>query len=136
MIVPYAQHTGIEKLTEDILTLRCNAPVTNHLGTLHAGALYTLAESQSGLFLQRLFPALAGKVVPLLREGSMKYKKPVEDAVYAVADVSDEVLEKFEIMFARKGRGSITVSVLLKDEAGDVCAEGTFSWFVQKMEKN
>ena len=132
MIVPYAQQTGIEKFTEDTLTLKYEACVGNHLGTLHAGALYTLAESQSGLFLQRLFPSLEGKVVPLLREGSMKYKRPVEDAVYAAANVSDEVLEKFEMMFAKKGRGSITVSVLLKDEAGHVCAEGIFGWFVQK----
>lgn len=134
MTIPYAMHTGIEKVTEDIFALHRTDAVENHLQTIHAGALYTLAESQSGLFLQRLFPALAGKVIPLLREGSMKYKKPVEDAVYAVADVSDEVLEKFEIMFARKGRGSITVSVLLKDETDEVCAEGVFSWFVQKME--
>ncbi len=134
MTIPYAMHTGIEKVTEDTFALHRTDAVENHLQTIHAGALYTLAESQSGLFLQRLFPALAGKVIPLLREGSMKYKKPVEDAVYAVADVSDEVLEKFEIMFARKGRGSITVSVLLKDETDEVCAEGVFSWFVQKME--
>ena len=136
MEVPFAGYIGIEQHNEKTLMLRHHETVENHLQTIHAGALYTLAESQSGLFLQRLFPALEGKVIPLLREGSMKYKRALKDAVYAVADVSDEVLEKFEMMFAKKGRGSITVSVLLKDEAGHVCAEGTFGWFVQKMEEN
>ena len=134
MTVPFAHHTGIDKLTEDVLTLRNRTEVHNHLGSIHAGALYTLAESQSGLCLQRLFPALEGVVVPLLRDGSMKYRKPVTDAVYAIADVSDEALERFEEMFARKGRGSITVTVVLKDDSDAVCAEGTFHWYVQKVE--
>ena len=85
--------------------------------------------------MQQLFPALEGCVVPLLREGSMKYRKPVEDMVYATADVSDTVLEKFETQFSKKGRGSITVSVVLKDGSEDVCATGTFVWFVQKRDE-
>jgi acyl-coenzyme A thioesterase PaaI-like protein len=135
MIVPYAKHSGIEKLREDTLAIRNKEVLHNHIGTIHAGALYTLAESQSGLFLQQLFPALKGRVVPLLREGSMKYRKPAEKMVYATADVTDTVLEKFETQFSKKGRGSITVSVVLTDGSEDVCATGTFVWFVQKRDE-
>jgi acyl-coenzyme A thioesterase PaaI-like protein len=135
MIVPYAKHSGIEKLREDTLAIRNKEVLHNHIGTIHAGALYTLAESQSGLFLQQLFPALKGRVVPLLREGSMKYRKPAEEMVYATADVTDTVLEKFETQFSKKGRGSITVSVVLTDGSEDVCATGTFVWFVQKRDE-
>ena len=132
MEVPFAGYIGIQQHTEKTLMLRHHKTVENHLQSIHAGALYALAESQSGLCLQQLFPALEGKVIPLLREGSMKYKKPAEDVVYAAADVSEEALEKFEMMFARKGRGRITVTVLLKDGSGNVCAEGLFEWFVQR----
>jgi acyl-coenzyme A thioesterase PaaI-like protein len=135
MIVPYAKHSGVEKLREDTLAIRNKEVLHNHIGTIHAGALYTLAESQSGLFLQQLFPALKGRVVPLLREGSMKYRKPAEEMVYATADVTDTVLEKFETQFSKKGRGSITVSVVLTDGSEDVCATGTFVWFVQKRDE-
>ena len=134
MTIPYAMHTGIEKVTEDTFALHRTEAVENHLQTIHAGALYTLAESQSGLHLQLLFPKLEGEVIPLLRDGSMKYRKGVSDGVYAVASVSDASKEKFETMFAKKGRGSIRVDVTLKDDSGDVCAEGVFSWFIQKME--
>jgi acyl-coenzyme A thioesterase PaaI-like protein len=135
MLVPYARHSGVEKLTEDTLVIHSREDILNHIGTIHAGALYTLAESQSGLFLQRMFPALEGRVVPLLREGSMKYRKPVQDTVHAEADVREDVLEKFEMMFAKKGRGSITVTVVLKDKEGSVCAAGEFVWFVQKRDE-
>jgi len=129
--IPFVQHVGIEKLTEDTLTLNNQTALQNHLGTLHAGALYTLAETQSGLCLQRLYPELVGKTVPVLREGSMKYKNPVSEEVYALFDVSEEERERFEKQFFKKGRGVIAVTVRLMDEER-VCAEGRFVWFVQR----
>ena len=131
--IPFVQHTGIEKLTENTLALNNKTTLCNHMGTMHAGALYTLAESQSGLHLKTLYPELRDQVIPLLREGSMKYKKAVSEGVYALSDVSDEIKFQFEKQFSKKGRGSITVSVKLKDEAGDICAEGIFVWFIQSL---
>ncbi len=119
----------------ETLKLEDRDKLQNHMQTIHAAAQFTLAETQSGLFLQRLFPALEGMVVPLLREGSMKYRKPVTDTVYAMADVSDEMLENFETMFNKKGRGSIGVTVLLKDDAGEVYAKGVFVWFIQRRDQ-
>jgi hypothetical protein len=43
---------------------------------LHAGAQFTLAETQSGLYLQTLFPELESQVIAILRESKMRYKKP------------------------------------------------------------
>jgi len=39
----------------DSLELKFKKELTNHIGSIHAGALYTLAETQSGLFLQEQF---------------------------------------------------------------------------------
>ena len=131
--IPFVKHIGIAGLTENILTLNDTEELKNHLGTLHAGALYTLAESQSGLCLMQLFPALEGQVIPLLREGSMKYKKAVTGSVYAMADVCDDELEKFKMQFSQKGRGTVRVTVAVKNDADEVCARGTFQWFIQKV---
>jgi len=133
--IPFVQHSGVVNLKENVLMLEYQDERSNHLQTIHAGALYTLAESQSGLFLSYRFPAFEGSVVPLLREGSMKYKKPVKDYVYAVADASEDTLKVFERIFLKKGKGSIKVKVLLKNEDDEVCAVGTFNWFVQKRGK-
>jgi len=46
--------------------------------------------------------------------------------------VKDMSNADFETMFAKKGRGRIIVTVLLKDSSGNVCAEGLFEWFVQR----
>lgn len=131
--IPFVQHTGINKFTEHNLELQNRETVHNHLGTIHAGALFALAESQSGLCLQQLFPELEGKVVPVLRASTLKYKKPVTEGVYAVSDVNTEEKARFETTFLKKGRGSIVVSVVLKDGDGTVCVSGDFTWFVQKV---
>ncbi|MCW8838458.1 MAG: DUF4442 domain-containing protein [Thiovulaceae bacterium] len=67
--------------------------ILNHIKTIHASAQFALAETQSGIHLQRLFPELEEKVVPVLRDAQMKYKKPA--------------VEKFKTQFEKKGRGSL-----------------------------
>ena len=63
----------------------------------------------------------------------MKYKNPVSEEVYALSDVSEEELGRFERQFFKKGRGLIAVTVRLMDEER-VCTEGRFVWFVQRVE--
>ena len=53
--IPFAKYIGIEKEDEYTFKLKATNTVQNHLGTLHAAALYTLAETQSGLCLQKNF---------------------------------------------------------------------------------
>jgi len=132
--VPFVKHLEIETADDTHLQLTNHPVLHNHFGTLHAGALYTLAESQSALLLTTLFPTLADKVLPVLRSGGLTYKKPVTESVRASATLSDEEKERFLTHFHKKGRGSITVTVLLEDSAGTLCATGDFTWFVQRIE--
>ncbi len=130
--VPFVQTVGIGHKDADRLTLSNDPCLQNHLGTLHAGALYTLAETQSGLALMRLFPELRDKVIPLLRSGGLKYRHPVTESVVATAEVSQEERERFMKRFLDKGRATVTVTVRLTTEDEKICAEGDFVWFVQR----
>ncbi len=130
--VPFVQTVGIGHKDADRLTLSNDPCLQNHLGTLHAGALYTLAETQSGLALMRLFPELQEEVIPLLRSGGLKYRHPVTESVVATAYVLQEEQEHFMKRFSHKGRATVTVAVTLKTEEEKICAEGDFVWFVQR----
>jgi acyl-coenzyme A thioesterase PaaI-like protein len=74
--IAFVKLTGI-KQEEDNLSLEFNDNIQNHINTIHAGAQFTLAETQSGLYLQKLFPELNGKVMPILRDSEIKYKNPL-----------------------------------------------------------
>jgi len=130
--IPFVKHTGI-KNEEGRLKLEATDVVQNHLGTIHASAQFTLAETQSGLYLQDTFPELGGKVVGVLRGSTVKYRNPATTSIYAVANIKEEAKEKFLSQFARKGRASIVVDVVLKTYDDVVCMQGEFTWFVHKV---
>ena len=133
--IPFTKHIGIKTKDKEHLKLESTSTVKNHLDTIHASAQFALAETQSGLYLELAFPAYKGKVIPLLRSSSVKYKNPATKEIYAVASATKESLEKFEIQFLKKGRASITVSVEVRDSDEVVTMIGEFVWFVQKMKR-
>ncbi|MDF1879907.1 YiiD C-terminal domain-containing protein [Sulfurimonas sp. MAG313] len=129
--VPFASFIGINEGKE--LSLDFKEQVQNHVQTIHASAQFTLAETKSGLYLLELFPELSGKVIPLLREAKIKYKKPALQKIIAYASIEDEAIEKFKMIFEKKGRGSISLKVQIKDINDVLCSEGEFSWFIQAL---
>lgn len=131
--IPFVKKVGITKNKNNELELPFTKETHNHLQTVHASAQFTLAETASGEFLQTLFPELAGKVIPVLRDASIKYKKPAIKNITAHPSVSDESRNKFNAQFEKKGRASISVDVEIKDSEGTVTCVAAYNWFVQKL---
>jgi acyl-coenzyme A thioesterase PaaI-like protein len=127
MIVPFREFIGIKEGRLEHQNI-----LHNHLGSIHAGAQFTFAENASGEYLSFLFPQLKEQVIPLLREGNIKYKKEAHSALRSEAMVEKEALERFEKMFKMKNRAIISVNVKLFDEADMLVCEGSFKWFIQR----
>ena len=125
---------GITKNKNSELELPFTPDNHNHLKTMHASAQFTLAETASGEFLQTLFPELVGKVIPVLRDATVKFKNPAIINVITYPSISDEAREKFNTQFSKKGRASISVDVAIKDIENTVTCITTCNWFVQKTE--
>ena len=131
--IPFVKKVGISKTDTNKLELAFTTDTHNHLETMHASAQFTLAETASGEFLQTLFPELVGKVVPVLRDASVKFKKPAVKNIIAYPSISDEAREKFNNQFSKKGRASICVDVEIKDIDDTVTSIASYNWFVQKL---
>ena len=127
--IPFVKHVGIEKDGE--LKLNVRDELKNHIQTIHASAQFTFAETASGECLIKEFPQYEGKVIPMLRSSTIKYKSPATSTLRAKATLTKEAKEKFLKQFERRGQGVITVNVELFDEASLVTMEGEFVWFVQ-----
>ena len=128
MIIPFSKTVGIKKGILDN-----HVDVQNHIGSIHAGAQFTFAETASGTYLSSLFPDSAGTYIPLLREVSVKYKKQALSQLRSEVFVDDMAVEKFIQNYELKGRATIVAEVKLFDTSDDVMCVGSFKWFVQKV---
>ena len=131
--IPFAKHIGIEYKDEGTLKLESTEAVKNHIQSIHASAQFTLAETQSGLFLQHEFPELVGKVIGVLRGSSLKYKNPATTSIYATATIDDSIKEKFLSQLERKDRAGISITVEVRDANEVITMVGTFDWFIHKI---
>lgn len=93
-----------------------------------------MAETQSGLYLRKLFPNYKGKIIPLLRSSSVKFKAPSTSSLWAKASLAGEEQKKFLTQFEKKGRAIVTVDVELRDEENIVTMSGEFVWFIQRVQ--
>lgn len=117
-----------------LLMLPDDVRYTNHLGTVHAGALLALAENSSGEFLVREFPGLPFPVLPVVRRVEAKFRRPARGAVHARAGLSAGSREEFLAELTARGRARLEVSVQVEDAAGSVVLAATIEWFIARRE--
>ncbi|MDQ1712295.1 MAG: hypothetical protein QOE45_1745 [Frankiaceae bacterium] len=114
-----------------VLRLADDPAKHNHIGTLHAGALFALAESASGVaVIAAIADKLAG-VTPLAARAEITYAKVARGDVTATARVDGDVAEILATLDAA-GKVRFAVLVDLRDESGDVCATVTVDWHLRR----
>ncbi len=132
--LPFNALIGVARRGDGSLSLPAAPQYGNHLGTVHAGALLTLAEAGSGDFLLREFGDLGFPVVPVVRRMEAKFRKPAQGAVSAVATMHAEARADFVAALIGKGRALVAVNVDVHDESGTHALSATVEWFVAKRE--
>ena len=87
--VPFAGHLGLEITSigegEAVVVLPERAELTNHVGSQHAGALFTVAETASGAAFVGAFAERMGEVTPLARSAEISYEKIAKGPIEAKA---------------------------------------------------
>jgi uncharacterized protein (TIGR00369 family) len=133
--VPFAGFLGITYDTVEpgraVLRLADDPAKHNHIGTLHAGALFSLAESASGLAMMATVAERLAAVTPLAARAEITYRKVARGDVTATARVEPPVDEVLAALDA-EGKVRFPVVVDLADESGDVCAVVTVDWHLRK----
>ena len=124
--IPFVQTLGIDA----DLTLTPGPHLRNHLGSLHAGALFTLAESASGQFLLETFPEHKKEAIPLLRRSQITYLRPATETIHTTVEIMEDEKVRFTDRLTRKKRASVTLSVSLHTHNEEIVAKADFEWFV------
>ncbi|MBP86638.1 MAG: hypothetical protein CMJ64_07980 [Planctomycetaceae bacterium] len=136
--LPFNQHVGLTLTQHEGQEVVCLEPEQhhyNHLGTIHARALYSLAEAASGHALLNRIELRRDETFAVLRSANVKYRRPAHDRLIALASIAANASAMVTRQLEAKGRAFIDVQVrVVSGESEDVFA-GDFSWFVSRTEK-
>lgn len=100
--------------------------VQNHVKTVHAGALFTAAETAAGVAAWQVVPD--DKAFVLLRDANVRYTRRAEGDVTAIAQVDEAGATAARTSFEATGRGDVSVRVVMMDPAKEQVFEGTFNY--------
>jgi acyl-coenzyme A thioesterase PaaI-like protein len=114
-----------------LLELNPSACLMNHIGTIHAGALLTLAEASSGEWLMRTFPEFKDRTIAVVRRVEAKFKSPMNGKITARAVTAADEMRQAAKSLAAKGRAIIPVTIEVVDAENTVGLVATFDWFAQ-----
>lgn len=132
--VPFAGHLGLEITSvaegEATVVLPEGQELTNHVGSQHAGALFTAAETASGAAFVGAFAERMGDVTPLARSAEIAYEKIARGPITATATLGmpkDDALATLD----RDGKVEFPCEVVLADPSGAQVASATIRWHVR-----
>jgi acyl-coenzyme A thioesterase PaaI-like protein len=133
--IPYNNHVGLEYVEvgdgKGVVRLPDADALKNHVGSQHAGALFSAGEAASGgAFVGAFAQHLAG-ITPLARSAEINYLKLAKGEITATGRLSGGVpglLAKLE----SEGRVEFPVEVEMTDRDGNTVAEMTVNWHLRK----
>ncbi len=138
MAVPFIGHLGLEiteiSAGEATVRLPRRPELTNHVGSQHAGALFTAAEAASGAAFVGAFAVRMGDVTPLARRAEIDYVKIASGPITASAKLGVDAAEALAILDA-EGRVEFPCEIELTDGDDNLVATATVDWHVRLKER-
>jgi acyl-coenzyme A thioesterase PaaI-like protein len=132
--VPFAGFLGLEVTSvaagEATVVLPERAELTNHVGSQHAGALFTAAEAASGAAFVGAFAERMGEVTPLARGAEISYEKIAKGPIEARATLGVPAAEALATLDA-EGKVVFPCEIEMTDASGLKVATATVHWHVR-----
>ena len=112
-------------------------PNVNHFGVTYAGSLFSVAEMLGGVLCLATFDLdpggeLAG-FVPLVKESTIRFRRPALGVVRASASLSDEEVSRVRTDALATGKGEFVLEAVLTDAGGEVVASTVGTYQVRRM---
>jgi uncharacterized protein (TIGR00369 family) len=132
--VPFAAFLELEFVEMEegraVVRLPERPELSNHVGSQHAGALFTAAEAASGGAFVGAFAEKLGEVTPLARSAQISYEKIAKGPIDATATLGVSKTEALETLEA-EGKVVFPCEIVLSDGAGEQVASATVEWHVR-----
>jgi uncharacterized protein (TIGR00369 family) len=128
--IPYVVWHDIRVVRESSravkLSLCGREEIANYIGILHAGAIYTLAETAAGCVANNVVEGNIAFV--LLRDANIRYTRRADGEISATATVDATAASATRTEFAEHARADIAVDVDVTDGEGETVFNGSFTY--------
>jgi thioesterase domain-containing protein len=93
----------------------------NHIGSMYAGALFTLAEIPGGALFLTSFDAQ--RFYPIVKEMNLRFRRPATGDIRVEASLTDEEIQRLQKQATEEGKAEYVLQLQLTDDSGEVVAE-------------
>ncbi|HEV2813495.1 MAG TPA: DUF4442 domain-containing protein [Solirubrobacteraceae bacterium] len=132
--IPYNVHLGLDVAEvaagRGVVRLPDRAEIRNHVGSQHAGALFSAGEAASGAAFVGAFAERLGDLTPLAEGAEISYRKLAQGVITATARLDTDA-EELRAALDEDGVVRFSVEVDLTNAVGDTVAEMTVRWHVR-----
>lgn len=127
---PFVERVGLELLLSErgraVLRLPLE-PNVNHVGTMYAGALFTLAEAPGGSLFLSAFDR--SRFFPIVGDLNLRFLAPATTSVLVDARMSSSEMERVASELEGSGKSKWVLDQELIDERGVVVAASAATYF-------
>jgi acyl-coenzyme A thioesterase PaaI-like protein len=133
--IPFNRHLGlvVEEVApgRGVVTLPDGEHLHNHVGSQHAGGLFSAGEAASGGAFLGAFAEHLGGLTPLAKSASIDYRKIARGPVTATGTLDADV-DALLASIESDGRVEFPIGVEMTDGEGNVVATMTVHWHVRR----
>lgn len=122
-VIPFVRRSGARVMALEPGRVVCRMPLrgnVNHIGTMYAGALFTLAEFPGGPLMLATFGMR--RFIPIVTALDMQFVRAAKSDVSIELSLTPEEAERIEAETLASGKSEFEVRGELKDAAGEVVA--------------
>jgi len=132
--IPFNNHIGLEVAEvgdgRGVVLLPDSEALHNHVGSQHAGALFSAGEAASGAAFVGAFAERMAGITPLARSARIEYLKLARGPIMATGRLSEDKAALLERLDA-DGKVEFQVEVELADQDGVDVARMSVDWHVR-----
>lgn len=92
----------------------------NHIGSMYAGALFTLAEIPGGALFLTSFDTQ--RYYPVIKEMNLRFRRPATGDIRVQAQLAADEIERLQGEASEKGKAEYVLELDLVDGSGEVVA--------------
>jgi acyl-coenzyme A thioesterase PaaI-like protein len=131
--ITFVKNAGLEVVELKRGYVKCRMPMAhngNHIGTMYAGALFTVAEIPGGALFLSSFEM--GRYYPIVKELNMRFLKPAKSDVTVEIMLPEERIAAIQAEADAQGKAEFILEGELKDAAGIVVAASRGVYQIRK----
>lgn len=122
--IAFVKRSGLKAEVLEPGRVRLRMPLAgnqNHIGSMYAGALFTLAEIPGGaLFLTSFDTA---RFYPIIKDMSLRFRRPATGDIWVDASLSDDEIQRLQKQATEEGKAEYVLELQLTDDSGEVVVQ-------------